>query len=89
MKVKVLFAILLTSTLAFASWQLHGESMQPLSAADGAGAASLMRLNSLLFGNNAGVSARHDNGERDPNRRIKASKHIVAYATILIQFQKR
>ena len=40
MKVKVLSAILLTSTLAFASWQLFGEPLQPLSAANGAGAAS-------------------------------------------------
>jgi hypothetical protein len=40
MKVKVLSAILLTSTLALTSWHLHGESLQPLTAADGAGAAS-------------------------------------------------
>src|SRR5579863_572352 len=40
MKVNMLFAILLTSTLAFAPWHLHGDSAQPLSEADGAGAAA-------------------------------------------------
>jgi HEAT repeat protein len=40
MKVKVLFAIFLAAALVFAPQTLHGELPQPLSAAEGAGAAS-------------------------------------------------